>query len=779
MGLVVYCQLVRWREPNFTMTEIDSLKNIVEGEWLKTDFRTSLGNEYPQSARCLLVPNAFSSMVLDCNESGPNVKLDHLLRWRDLSLLLGEDLFTVPMVAKFDYEHGVNRNAFCWSNVLEHNDNRFVELFDKSLSDVHSHYGAQVDVFDYNWLSLMNNIKDRVRRSDEIKESQENPISMLSVKRLFSLRNSTICAASLRAKIAEFLYCGYDISKLDLNTSLKILSDDIICEGEILSITNDIQMLRTSSLKMKNNLPFDYAIRATSNIKGELSPFVVHHGERKLLYDFYLQLYKGNRDVWELAPYLYLYLVIKIKIRREFIETNTLHGLDNFNNYQSRKNIFISKDINADPLLATFPKYAIQSAVRISKSDKLETRTEAKYIDAIYNSDYSKGIFYTDPARVKEIEDGTTFVATLSKKKTKLSSKIRYNEARKSCEREIDSILSLYRNRKCTGIDTLGNEFNAPPEVYGHVYRYARKKGLKNQTFHVGEDFYDIIGGLRAIDEAIRFLELDCNCRIGHGLALGIAPDEYYKTRHHRVVMPKQELLDNLVWFYHKTRQFDIQILPSLVEFIERTCFDLFHEIGYKGEFNFFHYWNSMLLRGNDVRDARLDNQLTLWEQTANSINQECVSSLQDKLAKEWFSGYIFNPDIRKKGNDSVIKVLPEGIEDVVYTLQEKMIYTIASNGIAIECNPTSNVKIGPIDKYIDHPIFRFNAISESTHDCRVSINTDDKGIFATSLYNEYSLLAIALMKCHDESGKRKYSNSQIVGYLEKIRKMGHNMRFC
>lgn len=774
-----FCQLVRWREPSFTMTEIESLRNLAKAEWLRTDFRTLNGNEYPQSARCLLVPIVFSSSVLDCNESGPTVKLDNLLRWRELSLLLGEDLFTVPMIAKYDFEHGVYRNALCWSNVLEHNDKRFIELFDKSLPDVHSHYGAQVDVFDYNWLSLMNNIKDRITRSDKIKESQENPISILSIKRLIPLRNSAICAASLRAKIAEFLYCEYDIQKLDLITSLKILSDDITCEGQILNVTNDIQMLRAGSLKMINNIPFDYAIRSTSNIKDEMSPFVVHHGERKLIYDFYQALYKGNREAWELAPYMYLYLLIKIKIRREFIETNSLHGFSNFNDYQSRKSIFIPKDTDADPLLETFPKYAIQSAIRISNSDKLETRSESKYIESLYNSNFSQGIFCSDTSRVKEVETGTTFVATISKKKSKLSSKVRFNETRKQCEKEIDKILSLWSIRKCVGIDALGNEFNAPPEVFGHVYRYARKKGLKNQTFHVGEDFYDIIGGLRAIDEAIRFLELDSNCRIGHGLALGIDPGEYYKARHHTVVMPKQELLDNLVWFYHKTRKYDVIILPSLIEFIERTCFDLFHEIGYKGEFDFFHYWNSMLQRGNDVRDTKLDRKLTLWEQTANSTNRECESALQDKLAKQWFSEYIFDPDIRVKGIDAVIKVLPPKIEETVYALQEKMICAIASNGIAIECNPSSNVKIGPIDKYIEHPIFRFNTICDTTHDCRVSINTDDKGIFATSLYNEYSLLVIALMKCKDESGERKYSNSQIVEYLEKIRMMGHNMRFC
>ena len=95
----------------------------------------------------------------------------------------------------------------------------------------------------------------------------------------------------------------------------------------------------------------------------------------------------------------------------------------------------------------------------------------------------------------------------------------------------------------------------------------------------------------------------------------------------------------------------------------------------------------------------------------------------------------------------------PEGIEEVVSALQQQLQRKIANAGIAIECNPSSNLKIGPFDSYTQHPIFAFRR-----NDLKASINTDDKGIFSTSLYNEYSL--IAARTGNRAPMKRRSSNS-------------------
>lgn len=45
-----------------------------------------------------------------------------------------------------------------------------------------------------------------------------------------------------------------------------------------------------------------------------------------------------------------------------------------------------------------------------------------------------------------------------------------------------------------------------------------------------------------------------------------------------------------------------------------------------------------------------------------------------------------------------------------------------------------------------------------------VSVNTDDRGVFQTSIENEYSLIAIALKKM-------KVQDDEILQYLEKLQK--------
>ena len=46
-----------------------------------------------------------------------------------------------------------------------------------------------------------------------------------------------------------------------------------------------------------------------------------------------------------------------------------------------------------------------------------------------------------------------------------------------------------------------------------------------SKTYHVGEDFLDIADGMRAIDEAIEYLEMGACSRIGDALAFAPSAD--------------------------------------------------------------------------------------------------------------------------------------------------------------------------------------------------------------------------------------------------------------
>lgn len=56
--------------------------------------------------------------------------------------------------------------------------------------------------------------------------------------------------------------------------------------------------------------------------------------------------------------------------------------------------------------------------------------------------------------------------------------------------------------------------------------------------------------------------------------------------------------------------------------------------------------------------------------------------------------------------------------------------------------------------------------------------HVDDRGVFATSIHNEYSLVAAAMSKIMDEEGKRIYTDEEIYNYLSRIMQNGTNQRF-
>ena len=82
-------------------------------------------------------------------------------------------------------------------------------------------------------------------------------------------------------------------------------------------------------------------------------------------------------------------------------------------------------------------------------------------------------------------------------------------------------------------------------------------------------------------------------------------------------------------------------------------------------------------------------------------------------------------------------------------------------------------MQITDVDRYAEHPITVLNnsylkAKPDSMID--VSINTDDQGVFATSLEKEFTLMALALEKEKDRDGNPLYSTVDIYRWLDSIR---------
>lgn len=188
-------------------------------------------------------------------------------------------------------------------------------------------------------------------------------------------------------------------------------------------------------------------------------------------------------------------------------------------------------------------------------------------------------------------------------------------------------------DRIISGIDVAASEFDTPPEVFAPTFRALRREYIKigkqpHFTYHVGEDFFHLISGIRAIYEAVDFLELKENDRIGHATAIGISVNKWNSVISESFFIRKGEWLDNLIFVYYLLDNNDtnLELSKNQTE-IEIEIKKLFSEI-YSTEViiaNIVRSWKlrkycPILLLSNSQSDARYHSTFDIqeWEAIQN-----------------------------------------------------------------------------------------------------------------------------------------------------------------
>lgn len=195
---------------------------------------------------------------------------------------------------------------------------------------------------------------------------------------------------------------------------------------------------------------------------------------------------------------------------------------------------------------------------------------------------------------------------------------------------------------------------------------------------------------------------------------------------------------------------------------MERKCL-----VNMVSAYDYYQSWklrgdNPIIYRGSESNNLKV-NKNSLDEYCINPNVDWCVRNTL-KYRKLYYL-YHFSENGARKGNEiTEYKVESEYIIGV-QKLQDILIGMIATKGISIETNPSSNYLIGTIQKYEKHPILRFNSRKLKNvlpnRSINVSINTDDQGVFDTLLENEYALMALALKK-QNEIMASIYTTSKI-----------------
>lgn len=326
------------------------------------------------------------------------------------------------------------------------------------------------------------------------------------------------------------------------------------------------------------------------------------------------------------------------------------------------------------------------------------------------------------------IESELRLVAHFIKKEEKTKDEyIRYKKLRRDIDYRATLLLDQLHegdsmSKAVVGIDAAASEFDTPPEVFAPAYRRLRKGGFEHFTYHAGEDFYHILGGLRAIYEAVNYLGLERCDRIGHATASGVSVDLWQKNIGRRMLIKKGEHLDNFIFAYHLISTMGDaalqSLLPAIAIKIDKLSFEIYHD--YYPASMHVEAWR---MRGYDPEE--------LLESKPGRADREMVENIFIRYHEK---------EISEK-YDEIIEIETFDLLGAreLTQLQLLLLKYLHDKEIVIETLPTSNVIIGHHHDYGTYHLYNwYRWKKEGKPLPPIVVGTDDTGIFATNIYNEY-----------------------------------------
>lgn len=338
-----------------------------------------------------------------------------------------------------------------------------------------------------------------------------------------------------------------------------------------------------------------------------------------------------------------------------------------------------------------------------------------------------------------------------------------------------------YRER-ITAVDAAANEFNAAPEVFAPVFRLMRRYNIRHFTYHAGEDFYHIPGGLRAIYEAIVFCDLRNGDRIGHATATGLPPSQWAQVVGDQILLRQGEYLDDLIFTYHLIIACKIEALHAAIPFITNRIQELSFNI-YREYYPVTVLENAWLMRRccpvHTLEQSKENAELKSifndeeWEYPIKARFVEDRKNITQNAA--WIAYQRYHDNKYKKDYDKIINVDPFEIlkPGQIEMLQLALLKEMNQREIVIETLPTSNVRIGFHKDFSTYHLYNWiKWRQEGKSIPPIVVGSDDTGIFATNIYNEYANIYCALVNHHH------MPHAQVMEVIKKLDEDSRIYRF-
>ncbi len=737
-----------------------------------------------------------------------------IMKWQNIYQPLGQDLFTTAFLAYRDcLFNKQERSDLTWNAVLRTDNDLLSHILRKGIAENHCHLGGTSQNLPLSWAAVMNYgdaLKDAVRN---LESNLHAHLSRGVSGNVWNWAKRLEWASLLRIQLFKRL-AGSNVSPADYQIGRLF--------NPLGFIASQQAALRASygarvSVPGGKTFVLDYALRKEDYMAG----FAQEHnrllsGERSFLYRAFRACFSGFFNSDE-QNWLYLYLLLKESFRAELVQTNRQVGFKNFRDYQDRKDVVYDRydayaaeatrlAVNVNQQTQTIASFEARvgpkarADVMVRQIDKLERHI------AFAGGDCPGSQHFYVYHFIKQPDDGGH------------RDQPRNLHVRKSVRNQAICIASALRRsakfaEKVRGIDAANIEIGCRPETFATEFRYLRNVHLPNRrnsflppatgpsigvTYHVGEDFLDIADGLRAIDEAVKFLHMGRGDRLGHALALGVDPSLHYRLKCNRILISKQDALDNMVWLLFRSSELGVSISSKLRLSLEvksrQYMLDIYGNLINERGLNLglFEYYCSMRLRGDHPDLYRTLSYKdpphahpNAYEGYKRDSNRQLRPLRRSIPVAFLCQAYHYDEEARRAGHISVEIPVTDEYASLMAAMQNGLARELVSRGIMVECNLTSNYLIGTFRRYEKHPIFRFNGDGlvrsdgrrDSTMQLNVSINTDDAGVFDTSLENEYALLARCLEE-QQEEGKPVYEVGSIYAYINNVREMGLSQVF-
>jgi hypothetical protein len=238
---------------------------------------------------------------------------------------------------------------------------------------------------------------------------------------------------------------------------------------------------------------------------------------------------------------------------------------------------------------------------------------------------------------------------------------------------------------------------------------------------------------------------------LAHGLALTTDVEAFASRNQHYAMMPIGAALDSLCWLLDFVERYDqlgehIYSREFLRAMIERTARKLYRD------------------QPAELLIANAADHLWVWRRIVSPCIEQRIgiTDVRRRLVDLYRDDQLFCERERMFADPQ-----RRELDQITKWAQKKLLAQIQDRLIIVEMNPASNLRISGAPALGESPTVKlFKAVADGLLAC---INTDNPGIFAGCIENEYALLLQGALDA-------KMSHGEARGLLEEVRKIGMEM---